>query len=105
MSILKNNRLMTILVVCGIGIYTGVRFFEPIVVEGLEKHGTLRKDIGIPKFDSKGRRIYPTSENDKGVEVQNGDKWESFAKRLEAKPEDKDKYPLSGFNSSNEKKQ
>ncbi|KAF6008252.1 hypothetical protein HII13_004036 [Brettanomyces bruxellensis] len=103
MSILKNNRFMTLLIVCGIGVYTGVRFFEPIVVEGLEKHGTLRKDIDIPKFDSKGRRIYPTSENE-GAEVSKESNWENFAKRLEAKPEDKDKYPLNSFSSNNEKK-
>lgn len=54
MSRVKGFDLITIGVVSLVGIYTGARFFEPIVVGQLEKDGHLRKDIEVPKYDSEG---------------------------------------------------
>ncbi|VEU20540.1 DEKNAAC101461 [Brettanomyces naardenensis] len=82
-----NHKLMTIAVICGVGVYTGVKFFEPLVVEQLKKDGNLRGDIPTPEFDSKGDRIIDG--------VRPDDVWETVKKRLEAKPEDKNEYQLS----------
>lgn len=57
MSRVKGFDLVTIGVVSLVGIYTGARFFEPIVVGQLEKDGHLRTDIGVPKYDSEGNIV------------------------------------------------
>ncbi|KAL3233428.1 Protein ECM19 [Nakaseomyces bracarensis] len=59
MSRVKGFDLVTIGVVSLVGIYTGARFFEPLVVGQLEKDGHLRKDIEVPKYDSEGNLLIP----------------------------------------------
>ncbi|ANZ75089.1 BA75_02441T0 [Komagataella pastoris] len=53
------NQMFSLALVAGVGVYTGVRFFEPMVIEQLEKDGNLRKDIAVPKYDSEGELIGP----------------------------------------------
>ncbi|ODV73621.1 Ecm19p CYBJADRAFT_87316 [Cyberlindnera jadinii NRRL Y-1542] len=42
-----------------VGVWTGVRFFEPIVVEKLREDGALRQDMKFPKYDENGDPILP----------------------------------------------
>ncbi|CAG99261.1 Ecm19 [Kluyveromyces lactis] len=48
-------------VICAIGVYTGTRFFEPIVIDQLKKDGGLRTDVEIPKYDEDGNPVLPKS--------------------------------------------
>lgn len=54
---INGHRLLTVVVFAGLGVYSGVKFFEPLVVEQLRKDGNLRSDIEIPKFDEEGNKI------------------------------------------------
>lgn len=47
--------------VCFAGVYSGTQFFEPIIIDQLEKDGNLRKDIEIPKYDEEGVPVAPKS--------------------------------------------
>lgn len=59
MSRIRGFDLVTIGVVSLVGIYTGARFFEPIVLGQLEKDGHLRKDVAVPKYDEDGNLVVP----------------------------------------------
>lgn len=50
--------ILTVGIVTVLGIYSGTKFFEPLVIESLEKEGNLRSDIPIPEYDSEGKPIY-----------------------------------------------
>ena len=53
----NGHRALSVLVFSGLGIYSGVKFFEPLVVEQLRKDGNLRSDIDVPEFDKNGDKI------------------------------------------------
>lgn len=53
----NSHKLLGLLVFSGLGVYSGIKFFEPLVVEQLRKDGNLRSDIAIPEFDKNGDRI------------------------------------------------
>ncbi|CAI4047002.1 Ecm19p SKDI_12G4160 [Saccharomyces kudriavzevii IFO 1802] len=55
--------MVTIGIACLVGVYTGTKFFEPIVIDRLRKDGNLRTDVPIPEYDEEGRivRITPPS--------------------------------------------
>jgi hypothetical protein len=76
---ISGHRLLSILVFSGLGVYSGVKFFEPLVVEQLRKDGNLRGDIEVPQFDQNGERIIGGV--DKSLEL------EKLRERLEAKKE------------------
>lgn len=59
MSRIRGFDLVTIGVLSLVGIYTGARFFEPIVLGQLEKDGHLRKDVAVPKYDEDGNLVVP----------------------------------------------
>lgn len=80
---LFDNKMVTVLVACGVGVYTGMKFFEPLVIEQLKKEGKLRNDVTVPEYDDQGRPII----NGKSVD----DSFAMFRQQLEAKPEDKHK--------------
>jgi hypothetical protein len=76
---ISGHKLLSILVFSGLGVYSGVKFFEPLVVEQLRKDGNLRGDIEVPQFDQNGERIIGGV--DKSLEL------EKLRERLEAKKE------------------
>lgn len=51
---IKGFDLFTIGVVIVAGVYTGTRFFEPLIIDQLRKDGHLRQDIPVPKYDNEG---------------------------------------------------
>lgn len=53
----NSHKLVSILVFSGLGVYSGIKFFEPLVIEQLKKDGNLRSDIEIPEFDKNGEKI------------------------------------------------
>lgn len=61
MSRLKSFDLIAFSLVCFVGIYTGTQFFEPIIINQLEKDGHLRSDIEIPRYTEDGNPIAPKS--------------------------------------------
>ncbi|AJV51810.1 Ecm19p [Saccharomyces cerevisiae YJM1273] len=52
--------MVTIGIACLVGVYTGTRFFEPIVIDRLRKDGNLRTDIPIPEYDEDGNLLKVT---------------------------------------------
>lgn len=72
-------KLLTVLVFSGLGMYSGVKFFEPLVVEQLRKDGNLRADIEVPQFDKNGDNI--VNGIDQSVEL------DRLRERLEQKKE------------------
>lgn len=75
----SGHKLLTVLVFAGLGVYSGVKFFEPLVVEQLRKDGNLRSDIEVPQFDKNGDKI--VNGVDKSVEL------DKLRERLEQKKE------------------
>ncbi|SCW01810.1 LAFE_0E07756g1_1 [Lachancea fermentati] len=61
MARLRTFDLIAFSLVCFVGVYTGTQFFEPIVIDRLEKDGNLRKDIEIPQYDEEGNPLNPKS--------------------------------------------
>ncbi|ODQ62656.1 hypothetical protein WICANDRAFT_60714 [Wickerhamomyces anomalus NRRL Y-366-8] len=57
MSRINFFNFSAIALVCTAGVYTGTKFFEPIVVERLRLDGNLRDDIEVPKYDENGELI------------------------------------------------
>ncbi|CAI4048390.1 hypothetical protein SUVZ_12G4150 [Saccharomyces uvarum] len=51
--------MVTVGIVCLVGIYTGTKFFEPIVIDRLRKDGNLRSDVPIPEYDRDGNLMVP----------------------------------------------
>ncbi|GMM35290.1 Ecm19 protein [Saccharomycopsis crataegensis] len=56
MSRVRGFDLVTLAMCIGVGIYTGNKFFTPLVVDQLQKDGNLRSDIPVPEFDADGNR-------------------------------------------------
>ncbi|CCE92367.1 Ecm19p TDEL_0E01240 [Torulaspora delbrueckii] len=54
MARLKAFDLLSIGVVSAAGVWMGMRFFEPIVIDRLKKDGNLRTDIPVPEYDANG---------------------------------------------------
>ncbi|CCH58594.1 hypothetical protein TBLA_0A08040 [Henningerozyma blattae CBS 6284] len=54
---LNGFNLLTLGVITVLGIYTGTLFFEPIILQQLEKDNNLKKGMQIPKYDSDGNPI------------------------------------------------
>lgn len=81
-----NNRFMTLAVFTGVGIYSGVRFFEPLVVDQLKKDGNLRTDVPVPQFDEKGQQI---------IQQDPTGPWKNLEGRLEAPASEKKDFPLT----------
>ncbi|QLG71594.1 hypothetical protein HG535_0B06390 [Zygotorulaspora mrakii] len=54
---IKGFDLFTIGVIIVAGVYTGTKFFEPLVIEQLRKDGHLRTDISVPKYNSEGEPV------------------------------------------------
>lgn len=74
---IDGHKIMTMLVVSGLGAYGGMKFFEPIIVEQLRKDGNLRTDIDIPEFDKNGDKIING--------VDQSAEWDKFREKLESK--------------------
>lgn len=75
----NGHRLLSVLVFSGLGVYSGVKFFEPLVVEQLRKDGNLRGDIDVPQFDKNGDRVVNG--------VDRSEEFEKLRERLEEKKE------------------
>lgn len=75
----NGHKLLTVLVFSGLGVYSGVKFFELLVVEQLRKDGNLRADIDVPQFDKNGDKI--VNGVDQSVEL------DRLRERLEQKKE------------------
>lgn len=54
MARLKAFDLLSIGVVSAAGVWMGMRFFEPLVIDQLKKDGNLRTDIPVPQYDENG---------------------------------------------------
>ncbi|AET38765.1 Ecm19p Ecym_3272 [Eremothecium cymbalariae DBVPG len=59
MGRLKSYELVGFGLISLFGIYSGTKFFEPIVIEQLRQDGNLRTDIEIPKYDKEGNPVLP----------------------------------------------
>ncbi|SSD58378.1 uncharacterized protein SCODWIG_00139 [Saccharomycodes ludwigii] len=59
MGRLKSFDLTVLGVIFIAGIYTGTKFFEPIVIDQLKKDGNLRTDIEVPLYDDSGNPLVP----------------------------------------------
>ncbi|AAS52738.1 AER054Wp [Eremothecium gossypii ATCC 10895] len=57
MARIRAYELITIGIVSAFGIYSGVNFFEPIVVNQLRQDGHLRQDVEVPEFDADGNLL------------------------------------------------
>ncbi|KAK8440787.1 hypothetical protein ACI3LY_000932 [Candidozyma auris] len=55
----RGGKALTIIAIGAIGWYTGVKFWQPLIVEQLKKDGNLRDDIYIREVDDQ-----PSSWND-----------------------------------------
>ncbi|GME69857.1 unnamed protein product [[Candida] boidinii] len=78
---IKIHQLVTVILFSGIGVYTGVKFFEPLVIDQLRRDGNLRDDIKIPEYDPEGNPIV----NGRST----GETWDKLRQRLEAPAEEK----------------
>ncbi|KAG7696095.1 hypothetical protein KL930_003121 [Ogataea haglerorum] len=63
------NKALTMTVFAAAGVYMGMKFFEPIVIEQLRKDGNLRTDIEVPQYDEEGNKLL-----DRGKQVT----WEAI---------------------------
>lgn len=54
MARLKAFDLLSIGVVSAAGVWMGIKFFEPLVIDTLKKDGNLRTDIPVPQYDANG---------------------------------------------------
>lgn len=57
MSSLKASELVTVVIVSLFGVYSGMKFFQPIVINQLKTDGNLRTDIKIPQYDEEGNSL------------------------------------------------
>ncbi|AGO12408.1 AaceriAER054Wp [[Ashbya] aceris (nom. inval.)] len=57
MARIRAYELITVGIVSAFGIYSGVNFFEPIVVNQLRQDGHLRQDVKVPEFDADGNLL------------------------------------------------
>ncbi|KAG7879476.1 hypothetical protein KL905_003127 [Ogataea polymorpha] len=69
------NKAVTMAVFAAAGVYMGMKFFEPIVIEQLRKDGNLRTDIDVPQYDEDGNKLL-----DQGKQVT----WEAIRKESQA---------------------
>ncbi|KAG7888282.1 hypothetical protein KL936_003494 [Ogataea polymorpha] len=69
------NKAVTMAVFAAAGVYMGMKFFEPIVIEQLRKDGNLRTDIDVPHYDEDGNKLL-----DQGKQVT----WEAIRKESQA---------------------
>lgn len=76
---LNGHKILGIFVFSGLGVYSGVKFFEPLIVEQLRKDGNLRSDIPIPEFDENGDKIING--------VNKSKEWNEFHEKLTSKKE------------------
>ncbi|KAG7805763.1 hypothetical protein KL921_005295 [Ogataea angusta] len=56
------NKAVTMGVFAAAGVYMGMKFFEPIVIEQLRKDGNLRTDIEVPQYDEEGNKLLDRGE-------------------------------------------
>ncbi|KAH3671113.1 hypothetical protein OGAPHI_000824 [Ogataea philodendri] len=68
------NKIVTVSVFAAAGVYMGMKFFEPIVIEQLRKDGNLRTDIPVPQYDENGSKLV-----ERGEQVT----WEQIRKEAE----------------------
>lgn len=54
MARLKGFDLLSLGVVSAAGVWMGIKFFEPLVIDRLRQDGNLRTDIPVPEYDSNG---------------------------------------------------
>ncbi|CCE61897.1 hypothetical protein TPHA_0B02250 [Tetrapisispora phaffii CBS 4417] len=64
MSRINGYNMMGVVLAVVVGVYSGTRFFEPLVVDQLKRDGNLRSDIAIPEYDSEGNPVEPKSIRD-----------------------------------------
>lgn len=57
MARLKAFDLLSLGVVSAAGVWMGIRFFEPLVIDRLREDGNLRTDIPVPEYDKNGDPI------------------------------------------------
>ncbi|KAG7882777.1 hypothetical protein KL938_003200 [Ogataea parapolymorpha] len=69
------NKAVSMAVFAAAGVYMGMKFFEPIVIEQLRKDGNLRTDIEVPQYDEEGNKLL-----DRGKQVT----WEAIRKEKQA---------------------
>ncbi|QLL33256.1 hypothetical protein HG536_0E01670 [Torulaspora globosa] len=80
MARLKGFDLLSLGVVSAAGVWMGIRFFEPLVIDRLREDGNLRTDIPVPEYDSNGDPVgsKPMSElRDELVAIQRREKQEA----------------------------
>ncbi|CDO94318.1 unnamed protein product [Kluyveromyces dobzhanskii CBS 2104] len=75
-------------IICTIGVYTGTRFFEPIVIDQLKKDGGLRSDVEIPQYDEEGNPVLPKSMLQLREELGQVLKEDKLAREQQAKKKD-----------------
>ncbi|GME82973.1 unnamed protein product [Ambrosiozyma monospora] len=75
------TKAISVMFFSGLGVYMGVKFFEPMVIEQLRKDGNLRSDIPIPEFDENGDKII--------AGINKKEVWSDFQKQLEANAQEK----------------
>ncbi|ODV83892.1 hypothetical protein CANARDRAFT_29621 [[Candida] arabinofermentans NRRL YB-2248] len=99
------HNIISVLVFSGIGVYTGVKFFEPIIIEQLRKDGNLRSDIEIPEFDKDGNRIIGGLNKTDEPSVKNAF-WDELRQKLELPANEKKniKIDLADLNKTVEEK-
>lgn len=79
---------MVFSIICTIGVYTGTRFFEPIVIDQLKKDGGLRSDVEIPQYDEEGNPVLPKSMLQLREELGQVLKEDKLAREQQAKKKD-----------------
>ncbi|QLQ80814.1 hypothetical protein HG537_0E01690 [Torulaspora globosa] len=57
MARLKAFDLLSLGVVSAAGVWMGIKFFEPLVIDRLRQDGNLRTDIPVPEYDKNGDPI------------------------------------------------
>ncbi|ODQ76974.1 hypothetical protein BABINDRAFT_169496 [Babjeviella inositovora NRRL Y-12698] len=70
--------------VISVGVYTGVKFFGPIIIDQLEKDGNLRQDKKVPEM------IRDASREMKENEEKLNSKWSEIRAQLELSKEQKE---------------
>lgn len=61
MSRFNGFGLTAVIIASVAGVYSGTKFFEPIIIDQLRKDGNLRNDIEVPKYDEEGNPLHPIS--------------------------------------------